>query len=1086
MNKAQQLFICLGFTAISSIPAIAQVTTGSIAGYVRTAAGERLSGAMVRVIHEPTGATFFLLTNRTGLYTMENLNPGGPYLVEASFINYTTAVQKEVFIQLGEKFQADLALEPVSVQLQQVTVLGSRKNTGRPGQLMIIDGDKIEALPSASRNFQDYLVSIPQSRNVPGNEGAISFAGQNNRYNAFHIDGATNNDVFGLAASGTNGGLAGIPPLSVDAIEQLQVTLSPYDASLGNFTGAGINAVTRSGTNKRQASFYHFFSNRSLQGKIPLPAGKDQFVEADFYRRIYGMRMQGPVTKNKLFYFINIELQREEQVQPFAFEEYQGQTKDPKLLGILADNLRSQYGYDAGSFTGSPGLVFADRIVTRFDWNLHRRHSISLGGRYMNGQRTSSNTSDAGTIHFSNNGYSLLTKNWSASAEWKSRIGGNMSNRLLLTYTSAKDDRGPSGQPFPNTRIYDGDGSIVFGTDISSTVNLLEQQHWILSDKWNINTGKHTLGCGVDASYHRIYNAFIQHAFGSYSYGSLTEFISNRSPSTYRLGFSLTDSLPGDRINAAARISMLRTAFFMNDEYRVHSRLTLQFGLRLDMHFFQDQPVGSSHLNDTAIPVFKKYYDLQGAVSGGSVMIPATLSPRLGFQYKLPSGNTILRGGIGVFTGRMPLAWPGGVFQYNGVFTGGFQLTGAQLNRVRFRPDPYRQWKPFELGVTTNKEPVNLVAEKLYMPSLVRASISIDKKFRKGWDLTAGLLFSKNLQEITYRNINLLPPSQKLPGPDARKIYTDTNQAKIPLRTDGSNPYDYVILIGNTTSNTGYAFDLSVSLRKKIEDKWNIEFSYSYNMSAALQDGTSSVNLSQWRTNESINGRNSIDRAVSDFSGGNRFFAWVSRRFIYAHRKLTTSVSFVYNGQSGAPFSYVYGGTSIVRDDGKAGGYELLYVPTEKELNTMRFEPFISNTTAFTEAQQKQALEEYIVGDRYLRNRRGGYTERNGSRTPFIHIVDCKLTHDIQLRLNKINYRLQLSMDIFNIGNLVNRQWGHRYTLPFDKIELVEFAGLDTGLQPKYRFNPFLLPAAKFPVSRSGVPAYASFWSCQLGMRFTF
>lgn len=1084
MKGRRQLFVYLVFVVLGPIPAIAQVTTGSIGGYVKTDKGERMSGAVIRIIHEPTGAVFFTLANHLGMYALENLNPGGPYTVEVSFLTYKTAVQKEIMILLGEKFQADFTMQPNAVQLQQVTVQGTRRNIARQGQTMLIDRNKIDALPSATRNLQDYLVSIPASRTVPGNEGAVAFAGQNNRYNAFYIDGANQNDVFGLAASGTNGGQAGVSPLSVDAIEQLQVTLSPYDASLGNFTGAGINAVTRSGTNRPQVSFYHYFSNRNLQGKIPF--GKDSSMQPDFYRRIYGMRMQGAFIKNRLFYFINTELQREEQVQPFTLDTYRGQTKDPKLLGILANNIRSRYGYDAGSVTSSPGLVFADRIVARFDWNLHPRHSLSLSGRYMNGQRISSNTSDAETIHFSNSGYSLLTKNVSVSLEWKSRIGRHSGNRLLLTYTNVKDDRGPSGQPFPNVRIYDGDGSIVFGTDISSTINLLTQDNWMLSDKWNFHTGRHTIGWGIDAAYHHIYNAFIQHAFGSYSYGSIAEFIPNRSPSGYRLGFSMIDSMQGDHINAAAKISMLRTACFVNDEYRINSRLSLQLGIRLDMHYFLNQPAGSDHLNDTAIPVFAKYYDLQGAGSGKPVKVPVTLSPRLGFSYKFPSGNTVLNGGIGLFTGRMPLAWPGGIYQYNGSYTGGFQLSGGQLNGIVLRPDPYRQWTPAELGVVMNREPVNLLTEKIRMPSLIRASLSIDKKFRKDWETTTGFLFSRNTQEIAYRNINLKPASQKLAGPDTRNIYTDTNQARIPLGADGSNPYDYVILMGNQASNTGYSFDLSFSIQKKIEDRWSIEFSYSYNVSTAYHDGASSVNLNQWRTTESVNGRNTIERSVSDFSGGHRWFAWVSRRFRYAHRKLSTIVSFTYNGQSGSPFSYVYAGNSIVRDDGRISGYELLYVPTESELSITQFEPFIVNNTSFTEAQQKQALEEYISADKYLEKRRGQYAERNGSRTPFIHIVDCKLIQDIQLRINKIRYRIQLSMDIFNIGNLLNPDWGHRYVLPFDKIELIEFTGTGPGLRPKYRFNPLLLPAAKFPVSRSGTPAYASFWNCQLGIRFTF
>lgn len=1071
----------------ASSPAIAQVTTGSIGGSVKTAAGERMSGAVIRLIHEPTGTAFFSLSNRSGLYSIENLNPGGPYSMEASFLNYTTATQTGIYIHLGEKSQVDFSLVPKAVQLQHVTVLGTRRNAmTRQGQETIIDRDKIEALPSVGKSLQDYLTSLPQAKTVSGNEGAVSFAGQNNRYNTFYIDGAVNNDVFGLAASGTNGGQAGISPLSIDAIEQLQVTLSPYDASLGNFTGAGINAVTRSGTNKRQTSFYHYFSNRNLQGNIPLQPGKDHFIRPDFYRRIYGMRTQGAFTKNKLFYFISMELQREEQRQPFAIDEYRGQAKDPGLLHILANHLRSHYGYDAGSFTTSPQLVFADRITARFDWNLHPRHSLSISGRYMNGQRINSNRSDAQTIHFSNNGYTLLTKSWSASIEWKSRIGKNAGNRFLLTYTDVKDDRGPSGQPFPRIRIYDGDGYMAIGTDISSTLNLLTQQNWVLSDKWNFSTGRHTIGSGIDAAYHNIYNAFIQNTFGSYTWSSLADFILNRPPSGYQLGFSMIDSIQGDHIDAAARITLLRVAFFVNDEYRVSKGLSFQSGIRLDIHYFPRRPVADAHLNDTAIPAFSDHYDLKGVRSGAAISIPLRISPRLGFTYKFPPGNMILRGGIGVFTGRMPLAWPGGVYQYNGVFTGGYQLSGIQLNRAVFRPDPYRQWKPAELGAVINKEPVNLVAAILHMPSLVRTSLSIDMKFRKEWSATMECMFSKNVQEIAYSNINLLPPLQTLPGPDNRKVYTDTHQAKIPLRADGFNPYDYVILIGNHTSRTGYAYDLSFSLRKRIADLWSFELNYHYGLSTAIHDGTSSVNLSQWRMVESIHGRNTISRSLSDFSGGHRVFVWLNRKFIYAHRKLSTTVSVTCNGQSGWPFSYVYGGSSMVRDDGRTGGYELLYIPTTAELSVMRFDPIVAGSLVFTPGQQKQALEEYIAADKYLQKRRGKYAERNGSRTPFTYITDIKLTQDILLRINRINYRFQFSLDISNMGNLLNRNWGHRFNQPFDKMELIEFAGYDTGLQPRYRFNPFLLQAAKHQVSVSSAPAYASFWSCQLGLRFTF
>ncbi len=1085
MNTLAKLAGCITVWLIS-LQSMAQVTTGNITGLVKTTTGERMVGAVVKVIYEPMGSAFFTQSNRVGIFYMENLHPGGPYSVEVSFLNYTTAKKTGIYINLGETAQADMVLEPRYTQLQQVTVQGTRKGIpGNNNYAVIIDRDKLDALPSVGRNLNDYLVTTPQAKTVSGNEGAISFAGQNNRYNAFYVDGAVNNDVFGLAASGTNGGQAGISPLSVDAIEQLQVAVTPYDVSIGNFTGAGINAVTRSGTNKFQSSIYHYFNNSALAGNIFSSANQ----KPTFFRRTYGIRTQGPITRNRLFYFINMEIQREKHSQPFAFNEYRGNTQDPKLLNILANSLRSNYGYDPGECMNTREQVFADRIVTRLDWIINPRHNLSISGRYMNGQRISSNMSDAETIHFSHNGYLLLTRNWSGSVEWKSRIGNKTGHRLLLTYTNVTDDRGPSGKPFPRVRIYDGNGSIVLGTDISSTINLLTQQNWSAVDNWYFISGKHHYRIGIEAEYNHTYNSFIQNAFGSYTYGSPGDFLAYNAPSGYQLGFSLIDSVQGDRINAAARIRFLRTAIFIQDEYRATPALSFQFGLRLDKQLFLSKPVASAYVNDTAISAFEKYHDVQGARSGNTVTIPATISPRIGFTYQAPAGNTILRGGIGIFSGRMPLAWPGGVYQYNGLFTAGYQAIPVQLNKIRFRPDPYRQWQPAEINAAINNEPLNLIASKLYMPSLIRASLLIEKILRNSLTINIEAVISKNLKEIAYTNINLLPPLQQLTGPDIRFVYTDTNQAKIPMKADGSNPYAYAILLGNHASGTGYAYNFSISLKKQIDDRWRWELNYHYGLSTVLHDGTNSVNVSQWRAVETVNGRNTVSRSYSDFSSGHRLFAWLSRKFQYARRKYATTVSISYNGQSGYPFSYVYGGSSMVRDDGRLGGYDLLYIPTAADLDAMQFIPNTVANIVFTPEQQKLALEEYISQNNYLKNRRGQYAERNGSLTPFTHIVNLKLNQHIQFKINKIIYHLNINIDIFNFGNFLNRDWGHQFVQPFDKMELIEFAGYATNngtLLPQYRFDPFLLQSPRNPASRSNSPAYAPFWNCQLGIRFTF
>ncbi len=1062
----------------------AQTTTGSINGIVKMNTGNVLTGATIKVIHELTGTTYFSQTGKTGYFFIPNLSPGGPYRIEASFVNFETEKKKDLMVGLGENITVDLILSPLSSLLQQITVTTVKRpdnfwgNTGA-----VIDKNKIDNLPAAGRNVYEYLRTIPQAKLVEGNEGAVSFAGQNNRYNAFYIDGSVNNDVFGLAASGTNGGQAGISPLSIDAVAQFQVVTSPYDASIGNFTGAAINAVTRSGSNRKQSSVYHFFSNRNLAGKTPTGT-KEEAVKLDnFSANIYGMRLQGALKQNKLFYFVNIELQREQYSKPFSFHEYKGNTKDPGLLTILANTIKGTYQYDPGTFLDNIETVNTDRIVARLDWNINQKNSLSISSRYTYAQRMHTNAGNANTIHFSNDGYAFFSRSNSVSAEIKSSIGAHAANKLLLTYTDVKDDREPLLRAFPRVRINDGEGAFIFGTDNSSTINLLTQKNWTLFDKYSTTSGRHTFHLGMDMEYNQLFNAFIQNSFGSYTYYALEDFLTNRRPSAYQAGFSTTDDIKTDHTHAAAKFSVLKTAAFFNDEIRFR-QFVLIYGARIDHYHFLNSPAEDAYTNTVAIPAIEKYYDLDGARSGLRTTLPVSISPRAGFTWRLPKTNSILRGGIGIFSGRLPFAWPGGSYNNNGSFIGGFAATVSQLNAIRFRPDPYHQWTAGELGGTINKEPLNLTTAKLSMPKLVRASLAWDKKTGNGWSANFEVMYSKNLTEIKYTNINLLPPLLRASGPDNRKIYSPVNNAKIPLNADSSNPYDYVILLGNNKKNTGYAYDLTTSLAGRLYANWDLEIQYHFGHSMVTNDGTSSVNVSQWRTIETVNGRNELERSVSDFSPGHRLFIMLNRTFHHRIKSLTTAITFACTIQSGSPVSYVYGNYSMTRDDGAFGNYDLVYVPTKKDLEEMIFLPNTIDGITYPPQQQKESLENYIQHDRYLLARRGTYAERNGSRTPFTCILDLKIRHSIRIK----QYEVQLTCDIYNFTNLLNRNWGRRYSQPGDNLALIDFAGYSgpAGLTPQYKFNPFLSRNEKWDVSETNTPAYSARWNARLGIRVTF
>jgi len=349
----RKLFLALSVLFLIPFIAQSQITTSSMGGLVKTNTGEPLVGATVKATHEPTGTVYKVQTRTGGRFDIANMNNGGPYTVEVTFLNYTVEKKTDVYLSLGESFKVDFTLFPKTADLGTVTVTGTtRANeiSGKGGASSTIGRDKIDQLPSVGRNIYDYLRAVPQARLIPGNEGAVTIAGQNNRYNSFYVDGAVNNDVFGLANSGTNGGQTGAAPISIDAIDQFQVAISPYDASVGNFTGGAINAVTKSGTNKTQGSIYYIYRNQDLAGKDPTVDKSVATKYAEFTNKTYGFRIGGALIKNKLFYFISYEQQRDQTPQPFAFNTYAGTTNTTAGIQALIDYVKTNYKYDMGDY----------------------------------------------------------------------------------------------------------------------------------------------------------------------------------------------------------------------------------------------------------------------------------------------------------------------------------------------------------------------------------------------------------------------------------------------------------------------------------------------------------------------------------------------------------------------------------------------------------------------------------------------------------------------------------------------------------------------------------------------------------------
>jgi hypothetical protein len=800
-----------------------------------------------------------------------------------------------------------------------------------------------------------------------------------------------------------------------------------------------------------------------------------------------GIRMQGAIEKNKIFYFVNFDWQREERPQPFDFSTYKGDIRNPITIGILANTLENQHDYAPGSFLANPSLLHADRFIGRVDINLNKLHKLTLSYRYNNGSKEQTNGSSPTSIQFSNNGYLLFTTTNSLSVELKSANGKNRSNKLLLSYTGITDNRAPLGRAFPRVRINDGDGAIFFGTDINATNNYLQQQHINLFEKFQIMAGKHLLNAGIDLAFNHVANSFIQQSYGSYTYFSLSDFLFNKKPASYQLGYTLQKDKTNEA-STAIPFSVFQSAAFFNDQLSLNNQLTLLGGLRIDKYYFLNVPATTDFVNETALPVLKSFWGKAGVVAGRKPEFPLSISPRLGFQLFLANKQINLQGGVGIFTGRIPFAWPGGIYQFNGKYVSGYEADGAALSKIRFRANPFQQWTPEALGLTPNAIPLNLVTEKLHMPANRKIWLNMDITTSNGWQFYAAGLYSKNLHEIDYTNINLQPPTAYAVGPDQRPVYTLLNNGKIPLLPNGSNPFDHAIVLSDNATVTGSSLSLTAAITKQFKSGLLGEVKYNYIRSTSIHDGTSSVNYSQWRFQESVHGRNNPVLANSDFSTGHKWQVLFSKRFAGRNTKNSLTITISYTAQSGAVMSYVFGNRSMVRDDGTIGNYDLLYVPTREELSNMIFIPMLKEGIVYSAAEQKEALEKYIGQDAYLQKIRGQYAERNGSRLPMTHTIDLRVKKDFSFQFSGNRWKLQLTLDLYNLANFFHYDWGRKDDLPGDHFQLIQFAGYvsENNYTPQYFFDPTQVKTSPWQISKSMSPAYAARWMGQLGIRIIF
>lgn len=1054
------------------------VTTSTLTGTVTAENGEALTGANVVAIHEPSGTFYGAATDLFGNYRIPGMRVGGPYVVRVSYTGFVGTEVRDLFLRLGETERLNFVLTETSLELETITVSARAGSAGQSsGTSTQISSTTISNLPSIERNINDFLRTTPQSSGYTG--GGITFAGMNNRFNAIYIDGAVNNDVFGLASSGTNGGQTGISPFSLDIIDQLQVVVSPYDVTLGGFAGGGINAVTKSGNNTFSGTAYRYIQNQSLVGKTNKTAADrinaDRTRVADFVQSSYGLSLGGPIIKDKLFFFMNAEIQDDENPRPYNVTEYTSVAGRVSAANLetLRNHLINNYSYDPGTFGDTKGALEGTKLFAKLDYNIDQNHRLTLRHQYTKAEQFNRFQSTNRTVDFSNNGIFFPSETNSSALELNSMFGNQYSNNLTLSYVTVHDNRKWLGDPFPYVIINDAaGGQIRFGTEPFSTANELKQNIFAVTNNFQMFRGNHIITVGTHNEFYYMYNLFIPQNFGQYTYANLNAFLNNERPTAYARGYSLVDNITGPGSKAAAEFNAMQLGFYVQDEWTVNSNLVLTYGLRLDIPIITDDP-GDDGLINTALTTMGQFYDIAKEARGGTAPDGQLMwSPRVGFTYSfLNDLDLVVRGGAGVFTSRIPFVWPGAMFNENGVTRGTVSLANLPGDLYQgFRADYQNQY--INPNISLPQGDISLFTKDFKYPQVFRTNLATDFVLPFGIRTTVEAIYTKTLNNLYYTQINSNPTVRfRWTGtPDNRPVYANANLF---------NQYSGVYLAANTSK--GYSYNLAVTFAKDFDFGLNTTLSYSYNDAYSLAENTSSQNSSQWRGQVHQFSRNDPAYGRSDFAAGHRVITALNYRFNWTgDRNNATTVSLFMNAQSGTPYSYVMGGANnVMTERGSTGrNRTLAYIPASR--NEINLVP-VGNLTA---DQQWTNLNNYIENSKYLSSRRGKYAEKNGAWAPFVAIFDIGVRQDVGLNIGGQRHRLQLSADIMNIANMLNPEWGVQYVVPgdFNNYELYNFAGYEAdGTTPRFNYTGTQTNNDSFNIA-----GLTSRWRMQFGVRYMF
>ena len=1080
-----------------SAAVFAQVTTSSLNGRVTVDGNEALPGAVVVATHVPSGSQYFAVANSEGRYTIEGVRPGDDYTIEFSYIGCQTVRYEDVKLSLGETYVQNANLMTASEMLSDAVVVASTSKftTEKTGASTNISQRQITALPMVNRSISDVVKYSPYAN-------GMSFAGGDGRSTNFTVDGANFNNNFGLSDALPGGG----SPISLEAIDEVQVVIAPFDVRQSNFIGGGVNAITKSGTNTFRGSAYTYFMNQDTRGNRI--NGSDLGARAQESKTVYGFTIGGPIVKNKLFFFANYE-QTKEPGQVIKYRANNGgEANTGNVSRTLASDMKlvqeymaDKYGYNTGSYTSFPGDESNRKILARLDWNIANGHRVSLRYNQTNNKvwnAPNGNSSDTGyrlngtyrvgneSMAFANNMYSMENNVYSVSFDYNAKFSDKVSNQLLATYTSIEDIRGSNSSPFPHVDVIKKDGDVwqpymSLGYELFTWNNGVHNTVWTVKDDVTILAGAHKIIAGVNYEHQFANNAYMRNGAMYYRYlwdneASIIDVLNGRPES-----FAITYGWNGE-LNPNAQVTFNQIGLYVQDEWNVSRKFKLTYGIRLDDLIFDNSDIAT---NKAIIE-----YTFRDGVKIDTGKWPnnhVQVSPRVGFVWDVKGNNTLkVRGGTGLFQGRLPLVYftnmptNAGLVQNsvqfkstwnNGVFVGKNEKLSAfdngMITDVNEAIDKLGLQKELTDKNHTAGSTMSGVGPNFHMPQIWKTSLAVDYQLPTNFPftVTAEGMFNKTIYGVVVDNVNITNSDgwQRFSGEDNRLVYPSS---KGYIYSGKNAPY-------LTNTNKGYGYIANVTVNMEPVRNLRLMAAYTHTESKEISGLPGSDPLSTWQGLITVDGPNFATLQRSQYVVPDKVIASLNYEIPLSNGGFTDLMQFSLFYAGYTPYGYSYCYANDMNGDGVNN--DLMYIYAKGTDINWKSSPM----------ESAKAYDEFVAQDFYLRKHKGQYAEAYAARAPWVHRFDFRWAHNFKFKTGRQQHNFQLAMDIINVGNMFNSKWGVYQNNSISKNgRILNYEGMNDNNEPV--FSLVKNNGAYVNKSYDYVVNAAQCWQIQFGLKYMF